>query len=1013
MNLQHTSGQRVDCRIELLLRDDAPDKGSGGDLLICEVDTTGRWLLFPPVAHGRVSARNGDLKGEIIVMIRGIHGHGEEWQEIMVLGTDDEQAGFEWVQMLGLTPVPPKLSRTQSFVGRGKGARDRSVLSVPSASISPVKSRTPSPREIEVPIGEQPRGASRTWEPQTPTRMADTSASRRLSSKSPISMETSEMQKDHRGKSLSPPSRLSSTKWEQHRDPQTPERNPSRDATESSPRRTTPRSLNEAMRLAGGETGSGLRRTRAKRRSRYDRESPTAEESSECFRHRPEPQTPDTSRPSTRGNHGVAEISLTSSSSGARLALDDEIGIELPQRFKSTGGVSDEHLGSSTADLKSGEEDSRPHFQRSLSSVPSSDLPTIPKIRKNSRPSTPVESPPTEDNFDTSFQSQEQQGQTSSSLRSSLPAKYKEPLATPNHDSGPPPPPHRLSSPVQLKGAKTPKLASPASAHKTHRRSSSPLKHEYAPSSVSGSSSGSEYSVDDDDGVSIISASSSSDEELGDGDASTPLPPTAALRQFSKPSPQPSMYSIPNGTLSPSQSASQAPYKTVPPQPMKASKTIALIYSWSDKGSWESLHPDECSIVITPGLIEAYEMSAAHSRPVTSEGGSQSSSLGQDIERPLVALELTPLVPLRRGTALDISIRSPPTPNSKITSGNNIMFRSRNPEECEALYALINTSRINNPTYIALQNARGPYNDGFASFMDRRNSQRGNTSSSSWFGLSRKNSYRASSAAAPSIAPSESSVGSLTSAFSALKRFGNGGRLFNVARSTISSRNDSGSNSIYSSSSGSSSPLPPLDDPNKGSPIGLSNAKIRLYARETASKWRDMGSARLTIMRPPPGGPSPGSPGLKPGNTGLEKRILVHGKTKGECLLDVYLAESCFERVARTGIAMSVWEETMGPNGEVGMVGAVGGVGGTRARVYMIQVCLFCLLRKGKTVQLLTWIAVDENRGRDGLYFLFGGEVEILIIIWVRENLGYYPQESLGFHSSSLSNTIARILGFC
>ncbi|KAI9721760.1 MAG: hypothetical protein M1812_002095 [Candelaria pacifica] len=936
MNLQHTSGQRIDCRIELLLRDDPPEKGSSGDLLICEVDTTGRWLLFPPIAQGRVSARNGDLKGEIVVMIRGIHRHGEEWQEIMVLGTDDEQAGFEWVQMLGLTPVPPKLLRTQSFVGRDKSARERSVLSVPGASKTLVKSRTPSPREIEIPIGEQPRGASKTWEQQTPAIVADVSAPTRLSSKSPVSVKTPSLHKDDEGEEASPPSSMALPQREQRTNLQTPTRKPSRHADESSSQRTTPRSLNEAMRLAGGNSDSGLRRTKAKRRSRYGGESPTAEkESPEVFRHDSEAQTLDTGRPSTRGNDGMTEDLLKSPSSGARLVLDEGISVDLPQRFKSDEGASYEPLvnGNTVIGLEDG---SKPQSRRSLSSVPSSDLPTIPKIRKSSQPSTPVKSLPAEDDLDTSCEPQEQGIRTSSSQRRPRPANQKEPLTTPTRNNGPPPPPpHRSSSPVQLKGAKTPKLGSPASARKTHRRSSSPLKHEYAPSSATDSSSGSEYSVDD-DGVSIISTSSS-DEELEDGETSTPLPPTAALRHFSKSSPQASLYSMPNGTLSPSQSASQAPYKTVPPQPMKASKTIALIYSWSDKGSWDVLHPDECSIVITPGLIEAFEMNAAHSRPATADGDSNTSSVNQGIERPLVALELTPLVPLRRGTALDISIRSPPTSNSKITSGNNIMFRSRSPEECEALYSLINTSRINNPTYIALQNARGPYNDGFASFMDRRNSQRGNASSSSWFGLSRKNSYRASSAAAPSIAASESSVGSLASAFSALKRFGNGGRMFNVARSTISSRNGSGSNSIYSSSSGSSSPLPP-PDPNKGSPIGLSNAKIRLYARETASKWRDMGSARLTIMHPPPGGPSPGSPGLKPsGNTGLEKRIVVHGKTKGECLLDVYLAESCFERVARTGIALSVWEETMGPNGEVGMVGAVGGVGGTRARVYMIQ----------------------------------------------------------------------------
>lgn len=130
----------------------------------------------------------------------------------------------------------------------------------------------------------------------------------------------------------------------------------------------------------------------------------------------------------------------------------------------------------------------------------------------------------------------------------------------------------------------------------------------------------------------------------------------------------------------------------------------------------------------------------------------------------------------------------------------------------------------------------------------------------------------------------------------------------------------------------------------ENAPIGLSNAKIRLYIRETASRWRDMGSARLTIMRPersnngPDGRPTSSSGGYHQSIN--EKRIVINGKTKGEVLLDVQLGESCFERVARTGIALSVWEDVVGPNGEVGVVGAVGGVGGGRARVYMIQVYL-------------------------------------------------------------------------
>ncbi|KAL8939148.1 MAG: hypothetical protein Q9211_002866 [Gyalolechia sp. 1 TL-2023] len=142
-------------------------------------------------------------------------------------------------------------------------------------------------------------------------------------------------------------------------------------------------------------------------------------------------------------------------------------------------------------------------------------------------------------------------------------------------------------------------------------------------------------------------------------------------------------------------------------------------------------------------------------------------------------------------------------------------------------------------------------------------------------------------------------------------------------------------------------------DPHGG--IGLSNARIRLYVRETQTRWRDMGSARLTIMRPSPpdlsSGTSASGESISRASAARqgadEKRIVVRGKTKGEILLDATLGETCFERVARQGIAVSVWEDIVGPNGEVGTVGAVGGVGAGRAKVYMIQV-LFGGVRVGE-----------------------------------------------------------------
>ncbi|KAL6720440.1 hypothetical protein ACLMJK_002362 [Lecanora helva] len=925
--LQHTSGQYVDCHVELTMRDDASNTATNGDLLISEMDTTGKWLLFPPIQSSRVSARNGDLKGEIVVMIRGMNHDGSEWQELFSLCSENEQTGFEWVQMLGLTPVPPKITRTQSFLEkhrRRKSTQQSSVI-VPSFPDVSVKSRTPSPPDIQIPIGEQVNEPTKTWvEPPT-----DGVARKALDSL------PEERQTNPPKAATTQPTR-SSNYVEQVNDLRSlPSQNARQETTSPVPTRT-PRSFKEALGLSGTSSTVGLKRARANRRSKHGGSSPSS--------------------PSSQERRGKIKDSCMPSSELAENFERGKSPFSSPHESRSLSPEPSEQFNASAHEhaTKQSNSDVRPSNPRSRSSVPSMELPYIPKARRNSPPATPTFEP-----------EQEPEWPSPAKSTDTSPSKLDKQRSTPSRTevqavpSPPATPVHRSPSPVHLNGTKTPKLAS---TQVKSRRSSSPLKHEYEPSTASETSSDSDtFTIDHKEATSV--SDSSEDEELEEGDAPTPLLPLGALKRLSntKPPTRTSSQSTPEGSIKPSESASQAPYKKVPAQPTKATKTIASIYSWSDTGAWQSLHPDECSIVITPGLIEAFEMSAAHSKDVPlssptpivdadafSEIASNVTSQNDDVrgDRPLIALELTPLVPLRRGTALDISIRSPPASNSQITSGTNIMFRSRNPEECEALYALINHSRINNPTFIALQNARA---SGSSFGAGRRATTSNGNSKRSWFGgWGRSSSYRASSAPTPSIVQSDSSIGSMSSAFSALRRFGRGGSMFNISRSTITSREGSRANSIYTSSdnssgSGASSPLPPglaSAGAPKDAALGISNAKIRLYVRETASKWRDMGSARLTIMRPEkndlelPGG-APASGGAQPNIN--EKRIVINGKTKGEVLLDVQLGESRFERVARTGIAISVWEDVVGPNGEVGVVAPVGGVSGGRASVYMIQ----------------------------------------------------------------------------
>lgn len=964
LHLYHSTGQEISCRVELLLRDDAPGKGNGGDMLICEVDPTGRWLLLPPIQQNRVSARNGDLQGEIIVMIRGTQADGSEWSEVMSLISEDEQAGFEWVQMLGLTPIPPQISEirrdqsTPTKTPHPSSSHDSpSLLPTNVASTPTQKSRTPSPHEIEIPIGEQHTDVSKVWRYDTPEKRQQ---SRPVSPITPPSGGRSQLSKAHSEGEIS----QSNISHDAHTVSQLNE-DPER----------TPRTLNEAVRIAGTQSPSSLKRTRAKRLSK-NITSPVASRPARQITLDDPAEPEEVSSPVTedikprrkstkkqRPQSLPANSSVVSSSS-------KNFSVWMPGSDVDYSDESDESVHSVEDPSPPGSPPSpqRPQAHRRVSSVPSMELPTIPRLRKTSQPTTPTQD---DDDLVTPLEQP-----------ASAPSKLQGKQEPDGEDVPPPVPQHRSPSPatpVTLKGSKTPVFTPTPLMFKNKRRSSSPLKHEYEPSTCTETSSSeseedvaSEENVEEDE---ESLTSESSEDELED-DVPMPLMPigyigprgyaarptsagkesirpsrnmeTEETKKFPKVSPPSSIYTLPNGTITPSQSASNTPYRAVPQGSGKATKAIASIFSWSDAGRWDSLHPDECSIVVTPGKIEVFEISSMHSKPFVADGDEIIQPEGR---APLIAVELTPLVPLRKSTAIDISIRSPPTAESRIKSGNNIMLRSRNPAECAQLYSMINQSRINNPTYIALQNARGPYGQtSWAEAMDRQNAARTSSGSSSgWLGgtLGRRSSYRKTSTRAASIsAATESSVGTMNTALrSALGRFSFGKNgMFSVRNSTLGSRSTGSSFDADSGGSGSNTPVG--DGRAPGAPAGITNTKCRLYERESLKKWRDMGGARLTIMLPSPNSSNPSSPTPQsnsrqraPGTRDAtsERRIVVTGKTKGETLLDVTLSESCFERVARSGIAVSVWEDIIGEDGRVGGIAKEGGVSGARARVFMLQ----------------------------------------------------------------------------
>ncbi|KAI0582526.1 hypothetical protein TUN199_07422 [Pyrenophora tritici-repentis] len=991
LHLYHSTGQEMSCRVEILLRDNAPGTGPGGDLLFCEVDPTGRWLLLPPVQLSHASARNGDLKGEIIVMIRGNQADGSEWSELMSLISDDEQAGFEWVQMLGLNPIPPQIAEVKKNpyapvnMQRPSSSHDSSQLSSVTESTLPQKSRTPSPHEIEIPIGEQHTEVSKVWH-------YDTSDKRNKSR--PVSPITT-------------PSRDSSFTSEKYdgKEPTTPiESMYTADQLQNDPDQT-PRGFDEAVRVANTGSPSSLKRTRAKRLSRNPTSSPTSARASrqitledpvELENPKPVVESPKPRRKSTkRRPQSLPASAVSQSNKGYSVWMPtSEVDDDSDESEADNRTITDSEI----SPPGSPPSPQRPQAHRRVSSVPSLELPSIPRQRKSSGQSTPAR----DSEVDVTY-AHEKPSSAPSKLQKKSRDIVLDDIEEPQVErEGPPPtPPHRSPSPatpVTLKGSKTPILTPLLPGFKGKRRSSSPLKHEYEPSTCTEESSESESESEEDthsegekeEGSEESLTSESSEDELDD-DVPMPLMPIGYIgprgyssrpfitgreasrpktaekaedepKDFTKVSPPGSIYTLPNGTITPSQSASNTPYRAVPRNSAKASRTIASLFAWSEAGRWDSLHPDECSIVVTPGKIEVYEISINHSKPFLADGDEIITPEGG---APLIAVELTPLVPLRKSTAIDISIRSPPTGESRIKAGNNIMLRSRSAAECSQLYAMINQSRINNPTYIALQNARGPYGQSsWAEAMDQRNAARTSAESSSgWLGgtLGRRSSYRKSSTRAASIsAATESSVGTMNSALrSALGRFSFGkSGIFSIRNSTLGSRSSGSFDSGSRPGSGASTPTGDMTRA-PGAPAGITNTKCRLYERESLKKWRDMGGARLTIMLPSPNPSVPSSPTNSrqraPGTRDhrQERRILLTGKKMGEVLLDVTLSETCFERVARSGIAVSVWEDHVDEDGQVGGVGKTGGVLGARARVFMIQMksereCAYCFSLLGK-----------------------------------------------------------------
>ncbi|EAQ86073.1 hypothetical protein CHGG_07326 [Chaetomium globosum CBS 148.51] len=550
------------------------------------------------------------------------------------------------------------------------------------------------------------------------------------------------------------------------------------------------------------------------------------------------------------------------------------------------------------------------------------------------------------------------------------------PNTTPYREDGAPPPPiHR-----NLSSKSTGLLAPPVESRRRtrlKRRMSSPLKHEYTPSDVSSDSS---CTASDDE-------SDSSETSGGDDLDEDEVPDTIPGYSIKEPEVAPAASVISDNSVTPSHSASQMELAvgndSRPERPV--TKYVGTVSYWSArKGIWKDVNDGQpASIVIHPGCMEVHPLSEQHSNrqayPLQSSGTSEVDNSNKDAGTivPLITLILTPVVMIRRSTALDLEVRSPASPEARLKiEASMFRFRTVNQADARDLYESVHNSRLNNARYIQLsEEAR------FQSFGqmqpvpgDGSAGDEGSSQRRSWFG--RKNSYRASTRA-PSV--SQGSISTTISATSFLRRLMGGGNnnSYNIDESTLdkprphSAAAASGGGSLYTSGSGSGGSGSGSITPPRSASISLSNSgsqsrwssgfakpfspdqplEIRCHLNVQNNRWLDKGDCVLHISRPPPGVRQE-----LPLYNGLEKRVIVTHATKKNAdrpliLLDAVLGSKCFSLLGSKGVMCSVWENLRDEEGNVGVAPRNGAIAGK-----VTKWCFQCksMQQAGWIMQLLT-----------------------------------------------------------
>ncbi|KAK9448631.1 uncharacterized protein V1518DRAFT_417767 [Limtongia smithiae] len=358
-------------------------------------------------------------------------------------------------------------------------------------------------------------------------------------------------------------------------------------------------------------------------------------------------------------------------------------------------------------------------------------------------------------------------------------------------------------------------------------------------------------------------------------------------------------------------SLSYVPSSTMPSPPMDEMKIVlfrsnAFVYEWSHH-KWDRISDKEVRVVVTvtedSGLIEIWPITAAlrNSEPNCETpslssliddnakkstktrsvhfaiGGNNILSLGSGANGPILTIPLTSQSNIRRSTAFDVHVKR------CAASGGITMFRTRTAVEADHMVNAMNSCKLD------------------------------------FYGLK----SRPFSLSSPSIASSETS--SMSSASSL--------RLRTMSMwhhpSLETSRH---STFFFNGSNNNTTPSTPTIVLASGEVLLVKDFKCRLFLRQNALKWRNLGPARVTVI---------GVPEELGGNKVAVKR------PDGQVVFELSAGQSSFERVGKSGLAVHVMAE-------IAETAAAITDGDSRVAVYMLQF-------KGDKDTGLVYRAIEET----------------------------------------------------